>query len=292
MVGLAYLPDIASFVLRFAGLEQGRVVGHSLLFAVVSSVVAAPALVALGAPSLLRGWLVALLSVLCHDLLDLLQSTDRMPLWPFSHKVMGFASGLIPGRSLAEAAIFGPLFLVFLIVWGSRGIERLRTADPAARRRFAAGWMAASALMLVAAVVHKARDMYTDRYEVAARLLEQRRPEEALKALEQPEDWLSNSRPGRADYLRAEAHRLMGDRATAEKYYLSSYATDPDSFWTVADLAGFYASSDLPAEERERLVAPYLARLQRDFRHNRHLPRVLARIARHLAAAPRTGSGG
>jgi hypothetical protein len=39
------------------------------------------------------------------------------------------------------------------------------------------------------------------------------------------------------------------------KHYLRAYQADPSYFWTVADLAVFYASSDEPLEVRRRRVA-------------------------------------
>lgn len=291
MVGLAYLPDIASLTLRLLGVGPGRAIGHSLVFALAAACVLAPWLRALGNSSTTRAFWLLLLSVLAHDLLDLLQSTDRMPLWPFSHREMGFESGLIPERSLGEAAVFGPLFIAFLALWRRRSTKSTAAERPLGTG-VVVGWAAAATLLVVAALVHKVRDSRDDRHHVAATLLEQGRPSEALLILERPEGWLRGTKPGRSDYLKAEAYLMTGERAKAERHYLLSLAADPDYFWALADLAAFYASSELPLAERERRVAPYLERLRRDFPRHRALPRTLERVARKLAESPAAGANG
>jgi tetratricopeptide (TPR) repeat protein len=283
LVGLAYLPDIAGELLALAGVAQARLVGHSVIFGAIAAGAITPALSALGSVSLLRAALITFGSILGHDLLDLLQATDRMPLWPWSERLVGIRSGLIPGRSLTEAAVFAPLLgLVLLLRW-SRG----RRA-PRQRRRAAAGWALTAALAFFAVVVHKVRDLREDKYEAAARSVRQQRYAETLELLEQAGRWPRTSRPERSDYLRAEAYAGLGDHGRAERYYLRAYAADPTYFWVVVDLAELYASSQRPADARRRLAAPYLARLRRDFPEQPELPRVLARIERKLAE-PRDG---
>jgi hypothetical protein len=106
----------------------------------------------------------------------------------------------------------------------------------------------------------------------------------ALEVLARAEPWPSTTKPGRIDYVRAEAYAGMGDRRRAETYYLRAYRADPTYFWTVADLALFYASSGGPVAERRRLVAPYLNRLRSEFVGHPALPEILARVERKLAA--------
>jgi hypothetical protein len=76
----------------------------------------------------------------------------------------------------------------------------------------------------------------------------------------------------------------MGDRRRAEIYYLRAYRADRTYFWTVADLALFYASSGEPLAERRRSAEPYLDRLRDDFVQDPALPEVLTRVERKLAA--------
>jgi len=73
LVGLAYLPDIAAQPLLLAGVSLGRVVTHSVLFAVVVSVGLAPILARVTGLSCRRAFVIILVSVGLHDLLDVLQ---------------------------------------------------------------------------------------------------------------------------------------------------------------------------------------------------------------------------
>jgi hypothetical protein len=85
------------------------------------------------------------------------------------------------------------------------------------------------------------------------------------------------------ELFRGEAYAGAGDRRVrAEQSFLRSIEADPAFFWAVAGMADLYASSDRPLDERQRQVAPYLARLRQDFAGHPALPRVLARIERKL----------
>ena len=57
------------------------------------------------------------------------------------------------------------------------------------------------------------------------------------------------------------------------------------NFWAVADLAEYYASSDRPLDERQRLARRYLDDLQARFRNDRHLAQIVKRIERKLRAS-------
>jgi tetratricopeptide (TPR) repeat protein len=121
-------------------------------------------------------------------------------------------------------------------------------------------------------------------FETGRALVEQRAYQVALEVLARAERWPSTTKPGRIDYVRAEAYAGMGDRRRAEMYYLRADRADPTYFWTVADLTIFYASSSDPIAERRRLVAPYLNRLRSEFEGHPALPKVLSRVERKLAA--------
>src|SRR5262249_29406838 len=130
-------------------------------------------------------------------------------------------------------------------------------------------WLSRSAivgLIMAPVITHYLSDLRDNQFETARTLLlTQRDSTAALSALAQAERWPSSVQPSRIDYLRAEAYRQLGDRDTAEHYYLRSYRADPMYFWVVADLASFYASSPLPLDERRHLTAPYIRCLQREF---------------------------
>jgi hypothetical protein len=241
-----------------------------------------------------RAFVTALLSLLVHDVLDLGQATDRSPWWPLSDRPIGVELGLIPTGLAREAAVFGGLLVAFL---GVRHLARRWVGQSAAHSPIPGNghapfvWLGRAfivAVVLAATVTHSLRDAREAQLETARNLVEQRHYQAGLEALTGAEPWPSTTKPGRIDYMRAEAYAGMGDRRRAEVYYLRAYRADRMYFWTVADLALFYASSDAPEAERRRLTAPYLSRLRTEFAGHPALPQALARVEQKLAA-PRPG---
>jgi hypothetical protein len=140
-------------------------------------------------------------------------------------------------------------------------------------------------LVLAAVATHWLRDTREWELESGRALIETGSYGAGLQALARAEHWPSTARPGRIDYLRGEAYAGLGDRPRAEASYLRALRADPTYFWTVADLALFYASSGEPVAERRRRTAPYVAKLQADFRGHQELPRVLARLEQKLTSS-------
>jgi hypothetical protein len=290
VVTLAYLPDIVAQLGVIAGWSDGRLLGHSILFAVAVSPVIAVVLMWLARISVIRAFVTALVSLLVHDVLDLAQATDRAPWWPLSDRHVGFELGLIPTDLLREAVVFGGLLLAFLALrhaayrWAGQSAANPRISGEGPVRLVWLGRAFILAVVSAAAVTHLLRDARDSQLEAGRALVEQRAYQAALEVLARAELWPSTTKPGRIDYVRAEAYAGMGDRRRAEAYYLRAYLTDPTYFWAVADLALFYASSDEPVAQRRRLVAPYLTRLRSEFAGHSALPQVLARVERQLAA--------
>jgi hypothetical protein len=295
VVTLAYLPDIVAQLGVIAGWSDGRLLGHSVLFAFGVSPAIAVVLMWLARVSVLRALLTALVSLLVHDTLDLAQATDRMPWWPLSDRHVGFELGLIPTDFLREATVFGGLLLAFLALrhaanrWGGQSAMNPRISDEGQVWLVWLGRAFILAVVSTAVVTHSLRDARDSQLETGRALVEQRAYQAALEVLAGAESWPSTTKPGRIDYVRAEAYAGMGDRRRAEASYLRADRADRTYFWAVADLALFYASSNEPAGERRRMVAPYLNRLRAEFAGHPALPQVLARVERQLAA---TRSGG
>ena len=290
VVVLAYLPDIVSQFVLLTGRDDGRLVGHSVPLAVIG----APLLAALLSRGLRlpygRALLVTLFSVLFHDCLDLLQSTDRAPLWPVSFHRVDEGAAIIPEDPLQEAILSGAVFAA-LVAWRRdwRGRLRLRpeqSADDGRHRVVVLGWILTAAIITVAVATHSLRALREKQLDGAAALLKRRDSVGALALVERAERWPSTADPGKVDCLRAEAYNEMGDRSRAERHYLSALRADPARFWTVANLADFYASSGRPLSERCWNAAPYLRRLREDFADHEDLPLVLARLARNLDRCP------
>lgn len=281
LVGLAYLPDIVGHGSVLLGVANGRVIAHSALFALAASAALAPALARRFHTSFGRAGAVALGSILGHDLLDLLQGSDRMPLWPFLKERVRLPLVIIPGHALEEALLFLGAFLMFLFVrsWFGGGPAFSLWGRRAWPGAVLAGLILSAALLTNGAKVLRERE--EDKVEEC---LATSQYTEALVHLRHLRLWSAVTRSGEVDRLTARALLGLGDRAGAERHFLAAERAEPDDYWTLVDLALFYASSDGTKAERERRVAPYQARLEQDFARRRSLPRVLARLEERLSA--------
>lgn len=276
----AYLPDAVAQVGLIAGWSDAPQAGHSLLFAVAAVPLLAALLARVGGVSYRRGLAVSGVSVLLHDLLDVLQSSDRQPWWPFSSRPVVLERALIPESPAGEAVVFGVLFALYLLAlrWRRRGRDGPTPGPGAlawAGRAFTMG------LVVLAVATHGLRERRERQLQMARERIEGRDYRGGLDVLEAASRWPSTAKPGRVDYLKGEAYAGLGDRGAAERHYLRSHRADPGYFWAVADLAVFYAGGPEPADERRRRVEPWLARLREE--HPRH--EALARVSRRVERA-------
>jgi len=284
---LAYLPDITAQLLQFAGCGRARIIAHSFLFAAVASFAIAFLVSRWGEITFPRVFAISLFSILFHDLLDILQSTDRIPWWPISSRAVGSHLNILPINPIREIFLFSLLFGIFLVI---RQIFRQRrrgnnSSLTTIQSYSKWSWVSNAVITLIilsAASTHYLRDIRENRFNKARVLVLDHRYTDALPLLEQAESWPSTAKPGRIDYLKALAHEGLGNRQQSEHYYLRSYRADPGYFWCVVDLAMFYASSPMPVSERRRLIAPYLKRLQNDFSGRKDLAGYLNKIERKL----------
>lgn len=275
----AYLPDVAGQLGQMAGWADAPRAGHSLVFALAVSPLVALAVAAAGRVTYRRAWLVSLGTLLLHDLMDVLQSTDRQPWWPFSSRPLVLERPLIPESAAGEALLLGGLFLAYLLFRKVRG----RGTTARAGRRSWAVHSLTIAVVLAAVATHGLRERRERQFEEARRQIERGDVRAGLGLLEQAGKWPSTARPGRAEYLKGEAHARRGDRDAAEASYLRSLAIDPGYFWALADLAAFYAGGPEPEEARRQRVVPLLARLREEHPKHPDLARMERRIARALA---------
>ncbi len=294
LVGLAYLPDIVSQMAAILGFTDVRVVTHSALFAICAAVPVGGGLAKLGAISRPAAFSIAVLSILLHDVLDLLQGTDQQLGWPFSGRHLGLDLHVIPMNSRAELFLFGVPFCLFVAAWTAlrHRVARADSEEPGKRRIYSrAIWTSrvlTAAILVAASTTHYLRGMRDQQSEEVYSLLQAQKIGAAITLIESAERWPSTVKPGRLDYAVAEAHALNGDRSQSERHYLRAYDADPDYFWVVADLAVFYATSDLPAGARRLQAEPYLRRLRSEFADHPDLPRILGKVDRKLAR-PRSG---
>ncbi len=309
VVGLAYLPDIVNQVLKLLGMADQTVATHSMLFAIIASVIVSGILVRFCSISFRTIFGVTLLSIAGHDVLDFLQSSGRQPLWPISPMTTPDAWQVIPHTIISEVALFGAsCFIVVAVVTnlrraslrdsdalevsidlpvspvGKGGAEGVALQNAALAYRHAWGNRVLVLCVLCCAFgTHYLRGVRERDYESARALLAQHDYHAALIAADRARRWPSTAKSGRVEYLLAEGYAGLGDRVRAEDYYKASITADPYYFWATADLAVFYASSDEPVEQRRRHAAPYVEKLHADFSAHAHLNDVLAKIDRRLA---------
>lgn len=294
VVGLAYVPDLIMQALIVVGYGNARRAAHSLVLAVPLAWLAAAALAWLGRLPFRRSFLVALGSILAHDVLDLLQAGDRMALWPLSYRRLGGEWPIIPSETAREAWLFAAAFLVFLAGrWLWRGVRAggapLPPAAKPARGLLWLNRLTIAAFMIAAVGTHYLRSTREARFRNAVELLERRDYAAALEGFEAVQGWPFTARPGRVDYLKATALLGLGDRRQAELHYLSAVQREPHFFWALADLMLFYASGPEPVATRRRIVTPWVATLRSEFPRAKKVPAVLARIERLLAGAEPPG---
>jgi len=294
---LAYAPDICRQVLFFAGWDDAHLFCHSILFAAAFPISIALALRIAGIPCG-RIFLVALLSIVVHDILDVAQATDRVPFWPFSGHPVSLGAFSIPSGMFMEILLFGGGFLVFILLRRLTGPTAIpvrgRVENPSTRvQRFAAfNRILLAAVILLAVATHSLRDLRERQLESARALIEGGRYTQGLKLLEASERWPSNAKPGRADYLRGVASLQAGEREKAETFLLKSFGVDPTYLWVVADLATFYADSPQPLSLRKHLASPYMDSLRRDFGDSKEAFAALKRIEAKFSSDGHSGGPG
>ena len=273
VVVLAYLPDIAAQLLQTAGVSSVSRLTHSLGFALLS----APAVgwlmgrFRLARPAVAT--LVALVSVVLHIVLDLLQGTDRAALWPLSSRRFDLGFALIP------SSLGGELVAVSLVVGAVLVVSHARGRDFTAIKVSVVPALCVALVLGLAVATHVLRDVRDRQLRLAKWLTEQRHAYTvALEVLDEAERWPSPAKPGRVDYLRAQCFDRLGDRPRAEHHYLQSYAADPSYFWLLADVALFYASGPEPVAVRRLAAAPYVGRLTQRYSRHPETAKVLGRL--------------
>jgi len=287
VVAVSYVPDLITQIGSSAGWTRAGLFGHSLAVAIVGgAAIGAAWSRATGIPAR-RLLAVSIGSIVGHDFLDLLQSTDRAPFWPWSTRILSTGTPWLPTGLMADALFFAMLFALF-VAWRAATGRTLGSLTADAKLPRAWVWTvrgAAAALIAAALAAHAFRERLEHQLDAAEHMIERGQYGQALAVADRVDSgWLAAVKPGRVDMVRAQAFEALGDATRAEAAYRRAYSEDPTNFWAAVDIAEYYANSDRPADERRRLAEPYLAALRSRFVSYRELPAILDRIDRRLAS--------
>ena len=189
--------------------------------------------------------------------------------------------------------IFGAAFCAFLVAYAfvKRSFKKI---FPPFNNHGKSAWIGRTVICIIIAVAlltHGLREKRELLLWEAHERLASHEFKRALEVADSAENWPSTAKPGRVDYLKAAALAALGERNAAEDHFLRSYRSDPYYFWCVADLAVFYASSELPLTQRRQMASPYLDTLRTRFAHHRDFAQYMLRIQEHLAGPDAAAAG-
>jgi hypothetical protein len=184
---------------------------------------------------------------------------------------------ILPETARAEAVVSGLAMVAVLAARPRRSAASL-SATPG--RALALGVTAA--IVLLAGVTHHLRGLREDRYAEALDRLVAGDAASALRLADEADRWPRPTRPGRLDYLRAEAYHALRQEDIARHFLVLSTRADPGYFWARADLCLSYATSSRPIEERRRTALPCLHDLKTRFAGHPDLERMAGRADRAL----------
>ena len=283
LVVLAYVPDLAGNLLQIVAVADARKLSHSAAFAIAFSCAAGAGWRILRGGGAAGAFALTFVSVWLHDFTDLLQGSPTGRWWPLPGAADRL-SFVLPDRIRAEVVVFGVLWMA--IAAGSvlirrhgaqEGRRRIRELTPTA-----IGCAVLTVMFGAAVAMNITRSRRDAELRVAARQISTGDHRAALLTLDRASRWPAFGRPGRMQYLRAEALALAGDRERAAIHYRHALEADPEYFWALADLALLYASSDEDVALRRLQTEPLVARMRREFPRHRALARMLRRIEREL----------
>jgi len=286
LIIFSYIPDITTQLLYPLHWQDARVLAHSLIFAVVISPLLGIVFRKITDTNLKISILLILFSIILHDLLDILQSSDRQPLWPFSTIAVGSHCSIIPASPTREALFFLTIYLLAWIVLFLSGRYPAKRALFSSRRVLP--WKAfiiVGIILSTALTCYHLRTQRIAEFKEALSCLSRHDYRRMLSFLDKADQWPGAGKPGRSNYFRGLAYLKLGDADAAEHFFLLSHRQDPDFIWSVADLAIVYASSDRSVAARIMLTRPLIAQLRKKVTSHPDLPANLKKIHNLLAAS-------
>jgi len=287
LVIFSYLPDIVSQCCLYFDWYDGRLLAHSILFAFLFSPAAGLILNRLTSFTKKQCFLLAFTTIMLHDLLDILQSTDRQPLWPFSTTLFGNGITIIPHNPTKEALLFGCIYCLVLswYLFQRRGRKSVHTCNhmPPFRQKWSERILIGTIILIVLATYHL-RVQRTHSFQQAMFYFHHQDYSNALRLINMVDKWPRIAKPGRLDYLRGVIYMQQHRPVLAEKYLLLSYNRNQNFFWCIGDLALLYAKTHKTHSQRIALTEPYLRKMRNNFSHHQDFSQYMQKIQLALAS--------
>ena len=288
LITLAYLPDIFSQLFLYLNWNDGRNFGHSLLFAIIFAIPAGLVLFGQTPFTIKQSFSLAFISITLHDILDILQSTDRQPFWPFHTTIIDHNLSIIPIDPIKELLLFTSLYCVILIYYYFRRQRNLPYREKQQPQALIQVWSARLLIIIViasAVITHQLRSQRLHEYQKVLPYLKQQNYAELLPIVDKVDKWPRIAKAGRTDYYRGVIYMKQRKTKLAEEYLLRAYSQDKTFFWCIADLAILYATSNNPQEIRLSLATPYIKQLQTQFSIHTDYHKNMTKIQHHLSTS-------
>ncbi len=286
---IAYGPDIATELLFLAGWPNAKTCCHSFLFAGIAALICTFVLRSMFSAPALRRFFFFLGVIALHDILDMLQSSNRLPLWPFSDLIISWP--LIPEDPLYEGLLFLVLFAVFLtfFIHAQRETPFQKTIpeNHATKPRYSGLFIILSLVLIATAITtHQTRILREKQLNLARKYIAAKQYSRGLSLLRQAQRWPAKIHPGRVEYLQGYILGQTEKWKEAEEKYLLSWKKNHRYFWTIADLIILYAQQDIPLSKKLQLIKPWYRRLITDFARHPDLPEYQEKLRQLLGEGP------
>ena len=287
LVIFSYLPDIVSQCGLFFNWYGARQLGHSILFALLISPATGFILNRQTSFTKKQCILLGLSTILFHDLLDILQSTDRQPFWPFSTTNFGSTFTVIPTDPTKEGFLFSLFYGVVLAWYLHSGRKKSSTGNtynqprPTPIQKWGEKILLILIMLIALATYHlRTQRMHTFRHAMS--MFHQQQYSTSLALFNKVDRWPGIAKPGRLAYFKGVIYIKLHHPVLAEKYLLLSYHRNKNFFWCIGDLALLYATSDKSRSQRMSMAHPYIQRMRRDFSRHPDFQQYMHKIQNSL----------
>jgi hypothetical protein len=291
VVVLSYIPDIASQICFYWGLRGVDTIVHSLIAAIVLSLITTAVLKVIIRLSIRKAFLISLCSILAHDILDRIYAPERFFLWPFSSWRPGFYYSLPPLSLIDEVLIFGSLYFISWLLyrlWFDKRFSQPMCCKTIRQKNLI--WLSRIIVIVIficAGTTHYLQKIRGEQFQQAKIILQTTKNyKHALNLLDEAGRWPYGASLAWVNYFKAQTFWRLGNIGQAERYYQESLAEDPRNFRSIADLALLYASGKEDIAQRRNRAEPYVRKLRTQYADNPFTKSYLDKIEVALHTQP------